>query len=60
MCGNESPTMSTTPHSSDAVGRCPTCGSPISSERVLIEYERSGTAAAYAECPSCQGVVRPE
>jgi len=52
--------MSTTPHSPGAVGRCPTCGSPIPSERVLIEYERSGTQTAYAECPSCQGVVRPE
>jgi NAD-dependent SIR2 family protein deacetylase len=52
--------MSTTPHSDDAAGSCPTCGSPIPSERVLIEYERSGGPAAFAECPDCQGVVRPE
>jgi formate dehydrogenase maturation protein FdhE len=43
-----------------SIGRCPTCGSNIPAIRVLIEYERDGEAAEYAECPSCALVVNPE
>jgi formate dehydrogenase maturation protein FdhE len=45
-------------HSS--VGTCPTCNSDIPEASVLIEYEREGEPAKYAECPSCAVVVNPE
>lgn len=42
------------------VGRCPTCDAAIPGHRVLIEYERDDGPAAFAECPGCRDVVRPE
>lgn len=41
------------------LGRCPVCRSEIPQYRVLIEYERNDERAAYAECPGCRDVVRP-
>ncbi len=46
--------------SSSTLGRCPDCRSPVPDDRVLIEYERGDHPAAFAECPACGDVVRPE
>lgn len=43
-----------------SIGTCPTCGTDIPATRVLIQYERDGEPAEYAECPSCALVVNPE
>lgn len=44
-----------------SLGRCPDCGTEISIEWTLIEYERSdGEIGVFAECPSCEEVVEPE
>ncbi|WP_331236199.1 DUF7837 family putative zinc-binding protein [Natronorarus salvus] len=40
-----------------STGVCPSCESVIPQSRVLIEYEKRGERAAYAECPSCAEVV---
>jgi len=40
-------------------GRCPVCGSTITRQDILIEYERGGDADAFAECPDCLRVVHP-
>lgn len=46
---------------SRSLGRCPECGRIIPSGWTLIEYERAnGETAVFAECPSCEAVVRPE
>ena len=42
------------------LGRCPRCDVDIPQVALLIEYERRDGPAAYAECPSCRGVVNPE
>jgi NAD-dependent SIR2 family protein deacetylase len=49
--------MATKPAS---LGRCPSCDASIPDYRLLIEYERDDRPAAYAECPDCGDVVRPE
>jgi predicted RNA-binding Zn-ribbon protein involved in translation (DUF1610 family) len=44
-----------------SLGRCPECGRRVPSGWTLIEYEReNGERAVFAECPSCESVVRPE
>jgi len=40
-----------------STGVCPSCESAIPPSRVLIEYEKRGERAAYAECPACAEVV---
>lgn len=48
-------------HDAPALGACPECAAAIPPARVLIEYERrEGEATAFAECPGCQEVIRPE
>ena len=43
------------------LGRCPECGEEISTEWLLIEYEKAdGSTGIWAECPSCEEVVSPE
>jgi hypothetical protein len=42
------------------LGCCPRCGTAIPQIALLIEYERGDGLAAYAECPTCRGVVQPE
>lgn len=46
---------------SRSLGRCPECGRSVPSGWLLIEYERAdGERGVFAECPSCEAVVRPE
>lgn len=46
---------------SRSLGRCPECGRTVPAGWTLIEYERAdGELAVFAECPSCEAVVRPE
>lgn len=45
---------------SSPLGRCPECGQPIPAGWTLIEYERDDGVGIFAECPSCEAVVRPE
>ncbi len=46
---------------STALGRCPDCGEEIASHQSLIEFEEAdGTTGVFAECYSCDEVVRPE
>ncbi|WP_435096617.1 hypothetical protein [Halarchaeum sp. P4] len=42
------------------LGRCPECGARIPESAVLIEYEDGDGTAAYADCPECGDVVKPE
>jgi len=42
------------------LGSCPTCGTDIPAVCLLIEYDRADGRAAYAECPGCRAVVRPD
>ncbi|WP_216824777.1 DUF7837 family putative zinc-binding protein [Salinigranum rubrum] len=43
------------------LGHCPECGRSVPQNWVLIEYEReNGERGVFAECPSCEEVVRPE
>jgi hypothetical protein len=44
-----------------ALGCCPDCGEHIPQGWLLVEYEKdSGETGIWAECPSCNDVVRPE
>ncbi|WP_192918677.1 DUF7837 family putative zinc-binding protein [Salinigranum salinum] len=44
-----------------SLGRCPECGRSVPVGWTLIEYERAdGESAVFAECPSCEAVIRPE
>ncbi len=46
---------------SDTLGVCPDCGNSISHSWKLIEYQdESGTTRCFAECTSCEKVVKPE
>ena len=46
---------------STALGRCPDCGEEIEAYQSLIEFEEAdGTTGVFAECYSCDEVVRPE
>ncbi|WP_191967160.1 MULTISPECIES: hypothetical protein [Haloferax] len=46
---------------SSTIGRCPECGAELSPGQKLIEFEESeGTTGVFAECYSCDEVVRPE
>jgi endogenous inhibitor of DNA gyrase (YacG/DUF329 family) len=43
------------------LGHCPECGQSVPRGWALIEYERAnGERGVFAECPSCEAVVRPE
>lgn len=42
------------------LGTCPHCRAELTRGDVLIEYRRNGTTTHYAECPSCETVVRPD
>ncbi len=43
------------------LGHCPECGRSVPRGWALIEYERAnGERGVFAECPSCEAVVRPE
>lgn len=45
----------------DQLGHCPQCGEAIPATWKLIEYEREdGTTGVFAECPTCEAVVKPE
>jgi len=48
--------MSTT---RSTVGVCPACEVEIPPGMVLIEYEKGGGTARFAECPSCGVPVHP-
>ncbi|QCQ77385.1 hypothetical protein E6P09_18880 (plasmid) [Haloferax mediterranei ATCC 33500] len=51
------------PMTSDStiLGRCPDCGAEIEPYQSLIEFEEAdGTTGVFAECYSCDEVVRPE
>lgn len=48
-------------HDTPPLGTCPECAAAISPSRVLIEYDRGeGEVSAFAECPGCREVIRPE
>lgn len=43
------------------LGHCPTCECEISKPWKLIEYEQAdGNTGVFAECPSCNEVVKPQ
>jgi hypothetical protein len=43
------------------LGQCPTCKREISQAWKLIEYEQAdGNIGIFAECPSCEEVVKPQ
>jgi len=42
------------------LGACPRCTTDVATRDVLIEYEKDGQPAVYAECPGCGEVVNPE
>ena len=46
-------------HAPSRLGTCPACGVAITEHDVLIEYERGGRRAVYADCPGCHTVVDP-
>ncbi|GAA0541531.1 hypothetical protein GCM10008994_15770 [Halorubrum ejinorense] len=53
-----SPLMTDSP---PALGHCPSCEQEISAAWKLIEYEQAdGNTGIFAECPSCEKVVKPE
>jgi hypothetical protein len=41
------------------LGACPVCWTEIPEGLLLIEYEKDGDRAVYAECPSCEKPVNP-
>jgi endogenous inhibitor of DNA gyrase (YacG/DUF329 family) len=43
-----------------SLGTCPFCGGDVPEGNILIEYEKDGEAAVYAECPTCEEPVHPE
>jgi hypothetical protein len=46
---------------SSPLGHCPECGRSIPDGWKLIEYERAdGEPGVFAECPSCESIIRPE
>lgn len=51
------PLMST---EKSSLGACPFCNGDVPPGNVLIEYEKDGETAVYAECPSCEEPVHPE
>lgn len=44
----------------DTLGLCPECDATLPRSRLLVEYEREGRPATFAECPDCASVVSPE
>ena len=44
----------------DTLGLCPECDASVPRSRLLVEYERDGRPATFAECPDCASVVSPE
>jgi hypothetical protein len=42
------------------LGRCPECAAEIPARLSLIEYDKDGERAVYAECPDCRVPVRPQ
>ncbi|WP_449271783.1 DUF7837 family putative zinc-binding protein [Haloferax litoreum] len=46
---------------SSTLGRCPDCGEEIDASQSIIEFEDAdGSTGVFAECYSCDEVVRPE
>jgi NAD-dependent SIR2 family protein deacetylase len=46
---------------SSSLGHCPDCGRSIPPGWKLIEYEQEdGSMGVFAECPSCEEVIKPE
>jgi RNA polymerase-binding transcription factor DksA len=44
----------------NSLGICPECGAEIQAFQLLIEYEQeNGTRGRFAECLSCDAVIRP-
>lgn len=50
------PSMSNT---ASEIGTCPFCGSAVSAEATLIEYEVEGELRLFAECYECRDPVQP-
>ncbi|WP_336000258.1 hypothetical protein [Halorientalis halophila] len=44
---------------SESLGSCPDCETPIPVRYLLIRYERGDDTAGYATCPDCEIPVRP-
>jgi len=45
----------------EPLGVCPDCGAEIQQLQLLVEYEKDdGTIGRFAECVSCDEVVKPE
>ncbi len=43
-----------------SLGTCPDCDDPIAPARKLIEYkDGNGNTRCFAECPTCDEVVKP-
>lgn len=41
------------------LGVCPVCNTAIPKGLLLIEYEKDGHRAVFAECPECEEPVNP-
>ena len=45
----------------ESLGVCPECGAAIHKGQILIEYTtEEGDTECFADCYSCEAVVRPE
>ncbi|WP_449406645.1 DUF7837 family putative zinc-binding protein [Natronobacterium haloterrestre] len=42
------------------LGNCPFCGTEITSEAVLVEFETNGKERLFAECSECNEPVEPQ
>lgn len=42
------------------LGTCPFCGSAVSTEAILIQYEAEEESRLFAECYECREPVQPE
>jgi|GEM_PF-7076383 len=47
------------PEPSYQLGNCPFCGSSISNNATILEYEVDGEERLYAECYECNEPVQP-
>ncbi len=47
-------------HPTRALGNCPFCGTEITSEAVLVEFESDGKERLFAECYECNEPVEPQ
>jgi hypothetical protein len=58
---DEHPHAIMTRPSAPSLGRCPDCGESLAASWKLIDYQdEHGQTRCFAECPTCDAVVKPE